>query len=124
MKKILTALFFLALILILVWLWKGKVAKPVTWDGTQQVVEAPGSTARSKPQPRVAEGPAVEVKSDENGVIITKIGDQKVYKVVSRKPAKRLDVRNGLMTFWEVDEEAGTLKYKTVNVNEFIKKGL
>lgn len=122
MKKILTALFFLVLVLLLVWLWKGKVSKPVTWTDDQPAVEV-SNTTREKPAPRVTAGPAVEVKSDENGVIITKIGDQKVYKVVSRKPVKRLDVRNGLMSFWEVDEEAGTLKYKTVNVNEFMEKG-
>jgi len=138
MKRLLAALSFLLLIL-LIWVFWQKEGKPVTPTITEDITveknidknlneTTTNKTIKFKPEKRQVKVPVeklgleIEILSDENGVIITKIGDKEVNKKVSYKPVKRLSVREGIMTFWEVDEASQSLKYRSINLGAFIDR--
>lgn len=142
MKRLLAALTFLLLLFLVWFFWsQGNKEKPITEisevedtyvDNDSNVVvegseEAP-KTIKFKPQRRDVKislektKEEVEVRSDENGVFITKIGDREVNKQVSSFPVQRLTVRSGVMSFWEVNNETKSLKYRSLNLNALVDR--
>ncbi len=141
LRRLLTALFFLFLILVIWWLWSmdkdkniesgEKIDQPVVVDNESEITrqEEPPKI-KFKPKKRKLKVPLVEkdldveVKADENGVYITKIGDREVEKQISKMPVERLTVKDGIMTFWEVNNETGKLKFQSINLGAYVDQVL
>jgi hypothetical protein len=85
-------------------------------------------TIRFRPQKRKVKIPLnsknyeVEVSSDESGVLITKIGEKEVNKKVSDKLVEKLTVKDGILSFWEINEEEKSLKYRSINIKAFVER--
>ncbi len=143
MKRLLPLLVFLLLVILILFFWQKQISKNNIENkkiiNNKNAIEETKETnkidnvnkdkkIKFKPQKRQVIIPIekldleIEVKSDENGVIITKIGDKLVDKRVSSAPVQRLSVKNGIMTFWEINEKTQKLKYRSINLGAYIDR--
>ncbi len=139
MKRLLTAFAFLALMLLIWWLWNRDQNKtPVISSdiiASEGIVSDTKATPKKpklkfKPQKRQLKVPItqknidVEVKSDKNGVVITSLGGKELHKVVTKNPVDRLTVKGSAMTFFEVDPQTGQLTFKSINLEALLASEL
>ncbi len=143
MKRLLPLLVFLLLIVLILFFWQKQISKnkadknnldninvekSIDDINSEKEIVNKDKKIKFRPSKREVRVPLekldleIEVKSDENGVIITKIGDKEVEKRVSSLPVQRLSVKNGIMTFWEVNEKTQKLKYRSINLSAYVER--
>lgn len=132
MKRLLAALSFLVLLFLIWFFWSMQDLKKIPIEDVS--VEAPAEdieenkTLKFKPEKKEVKislddsNIDVEVSSDDNGLFITKIDGKKINKRVSDHPVQRLAVHNGIMSFWEINTETESLKYRSLNLNALVDR--
>lgn len=132
MNKILSVFLFIFLTGALWFLWKGYCIQDFFNSSTEISEEDSAENKKSMVKgvrrketvsvklPAVEAPLEVEVVADENGVFLNKIGNLEVNQQLSDKEVYSLDIKNGILKFWEIHTETNNLKFKSINLVEFL----
>lgn len=136
MQRFLTLVVVVGLGALLWWVWSGDIQTSFFNVETAETVEENTSiktSAKRKPAVkglRRTEKVSVKtsekeiyitIEANENGVFLTEINGKEVLQKVSSKEVFSLDVKLGILSFWEIDPESSNLKFKSINLTEFVK---
>ena len=129
MQKFLTVFLFLLLTVAIWFVWKGGLTKQyfvtegIVSTETEKTPTRKGVRRKEKVSVELPDSEApleVIVEADENGIFLSKIGDLEVNQRLSDKEIISLDIKNGILKFWEINEETNQLKFKSINLVEFL----
>lgn len=136
MQKILTAFLFLFLAGAIFFLWEEEKVKNffvskqenLVINEKEKVEESESEKVKGIKRketiaiklPAVEAPLEVEVVVDEKGIFLSKIGEMEVNQQLTDKEVYSLDIKNGILKFWEIHRDTNNLKFKSINLVEFL----
>ncbi len=132
MQRFFTLVFAVGLVVLLWWIWTGDMETSFFIKGIEKpleekvvVTKVPERKGIRRTEKVLVQTPEKEIKmtveASENGVFLIEINEKEVSQKISSKEVFSLNIEAGMLSFWEIDPESGSLKFKSINLTEFVK---